>query len=347
MTKSMNDMGRHMSHLAGSARAALVAFLLVSCGLAHAQFWDASKLLADTHSPNVNLVQDGKVVDKVERTSVEHTMRVVSRIAEAYSISPTPKVVIQSAKSPNAFATMRSGSPVVGINTAMLEMAGDNEDYLAVVMGHEFGHLQAKHTTEGVQRAQVVTILGAVLGAMVDINEARHGRNTGGAGTLLGGLGASLANAKFSRDQEREADRLGIDAMARAGYDPGAAPALWRLMETRGGGASGLWMSSHPSNAEREAALVGELNQPPSRGMPVREHNHRKPLMPLGFVGRRASWTGKSAIGGEIWSFGQDIAVGRGSEFGLSRRLAAQQSRISVGRLMRGCRGATSRSPQS
>jgi TPR repeat protein len=62
-------------------------------------------------------------------------------------------------------------------------------------------------------------------------------------------------NAKFSRDQEREADDLGIQYMTKAGYDPYAARRFWDLMESKGGGESGLWMSSHPSNVERKGTL--------------------------------------------------------------------------------------------
>jgi TPR repeat protein len=99
-------------------------------------------------------------------------------------------------------------------------------------------------------------LLGAVLGAAVDANQAKHGHNSGGLGMIAGGVGANLLNAKFSRDQEREADQLGATAMAKAGYNPSTAPSFWRLMATQGGGGNGTWMDSHPSSSEREQTLA-------------------------------------------------------------------------------------------
>ena len=240
---------------------AVVLALLLAAGLAHAQqfpTWPARKMLAETHTPQINLASHGARVDQVSRESVVRAVDVTERLAAAYDM-PAPELLVAKQQGPNAFATLGAqGQPMMGISTDMLRLAGDDESLLAAVVGHELGHLKARHVSEGRQRAAVVTLLGALLGAAVDISQARQGRNTGGLGTVLGGVGANLMNAKFSRDQEREADELGVRAMAKAGFDPAGGVRIWQLMAQRkgAGASSGVWLDSHPSHPEREQAMA-------------------------------------------------------------------------------------------
>jgi Zn-dependent protease with chaperone function/TPR repeat protein len=245
------------------ARFCLVGLLFVA-GMAYAQelqIWSARRMLAGTTAVEISLSSRGQKVDQVSRESVARAVDVTERLASAYQMS-VPDIYIAKQTGPNAFATLnKEGQPVIGISTDMLRLTGDDEAMLAAAVGHELGHLQAKHVTEGHQRAAAISLFGALVGAAVDVNQARHGRNTGGLGTALGGVGANLANAKFSRDQEREADSLGVRAMAEAGYDPSAASRMWRLMSQRGGGGAGLWFDSHPSHPEREQAMSAMAEQ--------------------------------------------------------------------------------------
>lgn len=246
--------------------AALVALSLAVPAAAQQQqrppMWPAQAMLANTSGTTISLKnKSGQVVQTFDREAIRRAIDVAQRLAPAYGIS-VPALYITPSASPNAFATFnKEGQPIVAVNTAMLKLAGDNEDYLATVMGHELGHVVARHPIVGAQRAGSVNALGAILGEMVDMNEARHGHNTGGAGRLLGGVGAGLVNAKFSRDQEREADQLGITAMAKAGFDPGQAVAFWQLMARAGGGGSGFWLDDHPSDEEREHTLQALASQ--------------------------------------------------------------------------------------
>ncbi len=174
-----------------------------------------------------------------------------------------PRAFITRQDGPNAYVTLDRGEPVLVVNTDMLRMVGDDRDLMAVVIGHELGHVRGAHLTQGREIQSVISIVGLMAGAVLDVKEARHGVNTGAAGARLGATAATFVNAKFSRDQEREADDLGIRAMARAGYDPQAAPRLWKMMMDLGGGGNGLWLSSHPSSTERYetlSALAASLN---------------------------------------------------------------------------------------
>lgn len=230
-----------------------------SATLASAQAWLAQDIIAKTSSSEVRLQttrnSETVTLDVVRRSWVERAVAVTGRLAPAYGMS-VPQVYLISNKDPNAFVTNdRSGNPLMVVNTAMLRLIGDNDDDIAAVIGHELGHLQARHLTDGHAKQSLVGLLGVLAGLAVDLSQAKRGVDTQGAGMQLGALGSGLVNAKFNRDQEREADDLGVKAMARAGYDPQAVPRLWRRLATTGSGGAGLWLDSHPSHAEREQAM--------------------------------------------------------------------------------------------
>lgn len=241
--------------------AALLLGLALGAGSACAQTWSAAALLGEPGTGTIALrTGSGQLIAEVERARLLRCDWVLQRIARAYGI-PTPELVVTASSAPNAFATTRKGRPAVGITTGMLRLAGDREEYLAAIIGHELGHLQAGHAQARRDHAAAVSTLGALVGAVIDVGLGWRGYSTGGAGIELGGLGARLLSASFSRDQEREADRLGAEAMAKAGFDPAAAVGLWRLLAQAGAGGEGYWLNTHPSHAEREAELTARARE--------------------------------------------------------------------------------------
>lgn len=239
-------------------RAAALA-IAFACSGAAAQVWNAQELLTRISASRVDLVakngSETVTVDTVQRAWVERAAMVLKRLSMVYGLPP-PNLFITFDRQPNAFVTLdRDRTPLMGINTEMLRMVGDDENLLAAVVGHELGHLKANHLTDGAAKQGLVSFLGILAGFALDMSQARRGVDTQGLGMQLGAVGGDLVNAKFSRDQEREADDLGVRAIARAGFDPQAVAQLWRRMEARGGGAAGLWLDSHPSHAEREQAM--------------------------------------------------------------------------------------------
>ncbi len=127
----------------------------------------------------------------------------------------------------------------------------EDEAGIAVVMGHEVAHALANH---GAQRmsAQTLQALGMVAGNVAIQNEEDRALfNTAyGVGTTVGGT------LPFSRSHETEADRIGIQIMAIAGYNPEAAPALWKRMKANKNGAPMEMLSTHPSDDTRIANLT-------------------------------------------------------------------------------------------
>ncbi len=146
----------------------------------------------------------------------------------------------------NAFAL--PGGPMY-VNRGMIE-AARNEGEMAGVMAHELSHVALRHGTAQATHSQNIGVLAGIAGI---------------AGTILGGpqLG-QLAQApfavyflKFSREYETEADILGAQTMARAGYDPHDLANMFRTIEQRGGGGGGF-LSDHPSPSDRYARINRE-----------------------------------------------------------------------------------------
>jgi predicted Zn-dependent protease len=152
---------------------------------------------------------------------------------------------------PNAFA-LPGGK--VGVNTGMFKVA-KNQDQLAAVIGHEIGHVYARHTNERVSRQGATSAGLAALGALAGTRYGQGGVDlvTQGGGTLAQ-VGVLLP---FSRTQEGEADEIGQRLMAQAGFDPVQAVDLWQNMVAAAGGSSPEWLSTHPDPQNR----IRELGQ--------------------------------------------------------------------------------------
>jgi predicted Zn-dependent protease len=191
----------------------------------------------------------------------EQVTRVGRRIAEAVGNQlPTAKwefVVFDAPKTVNAFA-LPGGK--VGVYSGLLKLC-DSDDELATVMGHEIGHVTARHGAERMTEAMGLAV-GAVLVDVATQSKPSSTRNAWLIGYGAAGLGTAL---KFSRNHESEADYIGIRYAAKAGYDPRASISFWKKMakdKNEPGGFLGFVMeltSTHPVSAARIAALESRL----------------------------------------------------------------------------------------
>jgi len=155
----------------------------------------------------------------------------------------------------NAFA-LPGGK--IGVYSGLLDVA-KSDDQLAAVIGHEVGHVLAEHGNERVSQ-QAATQGG------LQVVSAFLGGSGGGAGSQAVmsalGLGAQVGILlPFSRAQESEADTVGLELMARAGFDPRESVALWQNMAAAGGEKPAEFMSTHPSNETRINNLQSHMNQ--------------------------------------------------------------------------------------
>jgi predicted Zn-dependent protease len=131
--------------------------------------------------------------------------------------------------------------------------ASRKEGNMAGVMAHEISHVALRHGTAQASKAQKYGLLAGILG----VGGAILG-GPAGAAAQIASQGVGVYFLKFSREYEREADILGAQIMARAGYDPRDLAEMFQIIERNGGGSSGGFLSSHPSPADRYAAINRE-----------------------------------------------------------------------------------------
>jgi predicted Zn-dependent protease len=136
----------------------------------------------------------------------------------------------------------------VGVYTGIFKVAR-NQDQLAAVIAHEIGHVVSHHHNERITRQMNTQtglgIIGALLGS-------RYGEGVGNTVQQVGGAAAQgLFLLPNSRVQESEADVVGQQLMAKAGYDPEGAVTLWQNMAAAGGSRPPEWLSTHPDPSSR------------------------------------------------------------------------------------------------
>jgi len=130
-----------------------------------------------------------------------------------------------------------------------------NDDEVAMVMGHEIAHALREHARERMGKGQVTDLAARVGGSIVSGIFGIDPRIT----DAVAHTGANLATLKFGREDESEADLVGMELAARAGYDPRAGVSLWQKMAAANKGAPPEWMSTHPSGNTRIAEIEANL----------------------------------------------------------------------------------------
>lgn len=158
----------------------------------------------------------------------------------------------------------------IGVYTGVIPIA-KNEAGLAAILGHEIAHATLSHGNERVSQGLIASIGFAAIEAVLGDSDNR--------GLILGGLGIGAQFGillPFSRSHESEADRLGTEYMAKAGYDPREATQLWVRM-AGDGGRQPEFLSTHPDPLKRSKALEQSLGS----YLPLFEKSEKQPSKPL------------------------------------------------------------------
>ncbi|HMN94202.1 MAG TPA: M48 family metallopeptidase [Hydrogenophaga sp.] len=140
--------------------------------------------------------------------------------------------------------------------TGILEQLKLDDDEAAMIMGHEMAHALREHARSRLAKS-TATDTGLRLGAAL--------LGLGDLGNLAAGLGAQLLTLKYSRDDETEADLVGLELAARGAYRPQASVSLWQKMARAGGSGGPAFLSTHPSGPNRIREL--EANVPKVQGL--------------------------------------------------------------------------------
>lgn len=189
----------------------------------------------------------------IKGPAADYVARVGRKIAVQSGLSNSERdftVTLLDSPVDNAFAIPGG---YIYVTRGLLSLM-NNEAELASVLGHEVGHVAARHSAKRQQTATITQVLAGLVGAVA---------GSQGVGNLIGkgaGLGADLITKGFSRSQEYQADDLGVSYLARAGYDSNASSDMLAVLgkeqalEARLSGQSNeipTWMSTHPNSADR------------------------------------------------------------------------------------------------
>ena len=215
--------------------------------------------VSPTGRPQLKLFPDAEIAQmgvasyqKIKQETPIERSRAVNSYVDCVANSITRivggswEVTVFAEDQANAFA-LPGGK--IGVYTGLLKIA-DGQSQLATVVGHEVAHVLADHGNARVS-TQFATQSALQLGSAIV---------GGGAGGQLAiaalGAGAQVGVLlPFSRGQESEADILGVNLMARAGFDPRASVQLWQNMQRQGGNRPSSFLSTHPSEGNRIQAL--------------------------------------------------------------------------------------------
>jgi len=124
------------------------------------------------------------------------------------------------------------------------------DDEVAMVMGHEMTHALREHGRAQIGKEVATQGTIALLAGLF---------GWGNTGRQMAGMGGRLLSLKYSRDDETEADLIGLELAARAGYDPRSALSLWQKMEAASKGAPPAFLSDHPANPDRQRVIAANI----------------------------------------------------------------------------------------
>jgi len=216
--------------------------------------------LIQSATPKGAVNHDPKQVERVRRIA----NRLIPQTAVFRKDALDWKWEVNVLTSPEVNAWCMPGGKIA-VYTGLIEKLQITDDELAAVMGHEISHALREHGRERASQ-QLATQMGAsAVGAVLGIGQT---------GTDLAGLvGQVTYLLPYSRIHETEADRMGVELAARAGYDPRAAITLWQKMaKLSSGGAPPALLSTHPSNEAR----IKDLTEFSQKVLPLYEQARAK-----------------------------------------------------------------------
>jgi len=205
--------------------------------------WRVENLVGASAASVALRAQDGTIHHHLATARVKHLLRIARRVETAAG-EVRPHWVIATGEKANAFATYQKEQPLIAVNVALLDLLGDDADELAAVLGHELAHLYEGHGRLRRARKDNLTAASQVAGLALGLLGVP-------GGGYLTGFAANALDSAYSRDEERDADRIGMRFAWQAGYHPLGAVRVQEKLERI---STAHWiplMNTHPPSAER------------------------------------------------------------------------------------------------
>ncbi|MFV0436548.1 MAG: M48 family metallopeptidase [Desulfopila sp.] len=220
------------------------------------------------------LQQEGKIdsnpaVSKRVRTI---TGRLISQAIKMYPATQSWDWSVKVIDDPEQVNAWCMAGGKMAIYTGLLLKIKPTDDELAEVMAHEISHALANHTAEKMSMAMATQM--GMLGVAMAAGDSKYSGMALSGGAMAAAVAITLPN---SRTAESEADAMGIELAARAGYDPRAAVTLWDKMGKVGGASPPQFLSTHPSPGNRQATLSALA----TKMMPYYQQPGPHPVYPL------------------------------------------------------------------
>jgi Zn-dependent protease with chaperone function len=235
-------------------RKILLLLLFILPNVAEARclgMWEVSTLARGPHTAYRLNTKDGHTLITISNSMVQKIDNISAKIDRASGVYK--KLFICGNRTPNAFASRSSGVNFVAITTGLIERAGSDWDVYAALIGHENAHLVHGHGNQRQTRKFAIGFLQILAQAAV-ASMTGHDSLARTFGEEVVGLGGEAIYANYSRDDEAEADRSGLNFAYQSGFDPFGAIRLHKLL-----GSSSDFLSSHPSSSDRIASLTAQI----------------------------------------------------------------------------------------
>ncbi|MBI4524791.1 MAG: M48 family metalloprotease [Deltaproteobacteria bacterium] len=239
----------------GFVAAGLLIFLTACAMFERKLVWRVRDMV-QSGSAEVHLLgANQETMASLSTMTMKKVMLAHFRITRAAGVQA--ELVVVNGDDPNAFAGRIEQRQVIAINLAMVKLLGDDIDEFAAILGHEAAHLAKGHGDASNTRTKTFDAIGTL--AAIGLQAA----GVPAAGTIAG-LSIQLIEASYSRDQEREADALGVSYMVESNFNPYAAVRMHEKILKASGGTLLPFLSSHPSGQERIENLKGIIAAPKS-----------------------------------------------------------------------------------
>lgn len=204
--------------------------------------------LAQIDQPVVLLRNSHGGLAAVETGLLNGILATSRKIMQVADEGPAPEIVVIASAGVNAFAFINARQPMIALSLGMIRLLSTDMDAWAALFGHELAHLRLDHLRGQQDRRDKAEIAGSVAGVVL----SAIGLPFAG---VAADASATLTDRAYSRDDEREADRLGLEYMRRAGFAETGAIRLQEALLTIRSGTSIPFLSTHPGGEERIANL--------------------------------------------------------------------------------------------